>query len=543
MGRFFQISNPNFVDDFIYQPNWDLVKETMAKQEGRIKEAADTIQLLNDIDIDYWKDADEQNVQNIRDFYTKEIDNISNDLRGDILNNGALKKVRQLRNKLYKDYKTGDISKIIENKKAYNKFLEENEKLTDIATRQKYKEDYVDRYLRDNPNGALSKIFKHNALMDKRDLLAEFLNSENFKALKASGVSETIENVNGMYMVKTSQGYKGLDESIIGKAFQAYIDANRGSIEAYGRERERLFGDSEKFFENGQLSYNNGFMLGNALEATKNYAYKDVEKSRTMSPNQVAMQQAGFAHDKEMFRMRQAAEERAAARAAAYARGSSDIADSEGNFLPVAENLKLINLYKLNRDYREDFFNYGRNTGKSNIFKNSFNDSQKLKIFEDFLNPNSTWSKRFPYLHDKAILLKKQASQEAYTNNQDFARFLGGYKKFQELNKNVAIGLENNNLKFSLPLSSGEASPQKYTFKDMYKSDVWKIKEGSIKINKENLGYISSSRPGTDIGQTIVAVPIDYVKIDKKTRKEENRTEVIYTTLDSIGINNKSFNN
>ena len=60
MGRFYTTAKPEFLEDIIYQPPWDLIKEALGTQQQDYDLALAKANLLGDVDFNYIEDPVER---------------------------------------------------------------------------------------------------------------------------------------------------------------------------------------------------------------------------------------------------------------------------------------------------------------------------------------------------------------------------------------------------------------------------------------------------------------------------------------------------
>lgn len=284
MARFYQTATPQFVDDFIYQPNWELASQVLQKKDNDINNQIEMISILGNPEIEFVKESDGENVQQIKNEYESRADEIAEYLQNN-LNNPlqSRKMISSLKRDLSKDYSTGRIRNIQDNFKAYNDFNERLSKLSNPADREAYKQAWG-QYLSENSRGALDSVFSSPEMYATRNLTQEFLASDSFKNLKASVGAETIDKVDGKWIARTGNKVQELPENIIQDAYKGFIN-NDGGLEGYINSRQKYFGETDWLNEDGELNWEETGRLGRDLKTLSNYAYKNVETSKTLQAN------------------------------------------------------------------------------------------------------------------------------------------------------------------------------------------------------------------------------------------------------------------
>ena len=242
MGRFYITTQRNFQDDFIFQPDMNLALMALQKKDNDIKEQLSTLDLFENLPVDYWKDADQENVKAIKESYANKVADIAASMQGDITNTGASKRaINNLRREIENDYEFGQIRDIQENARTYKEFDAMLKSMPNPADREGYKK-MVQNYLDGaQGKGALSSVFKPEELYNSQDYWSGFLNSNNFKALQPDEKASQMTKEGGKWLVTEGNQKVELSKSKIGQAFKAYIDGN--NLQGYGKSRQNYFGE------------------------------------------------------------------------------------------------------------------------------------------------------------------------------------------------------------------------------------------------------------------------------------------------------------
>lgn len=135
MSRFYKTSTPDYVEDFMYTPPWEMMGQVMAQNEQGIQQTLASTSVFEDLDIDYIEDpVVQQQVEAIKNKYAGEADEISKTLQAQIASNpqswrNQLPKIGNLGKELQKDFKSGQVNKIMSDKKRLATWVEENKDL------------------------------------------------------------------------------------------------------------------------------------------------------------------------------------------------------------------------------------------------------------------------------------------------------------------------------------------------------------------------------------------------------------------------------
>lgn len=130
MGRFYKTAQPEFIDNFIYQPPWQLMNQVMAtKQQGYDNAMQSTELIRNMLDIKHLGFEDDR-VKELKEYYNGKIDELATQLaKNPDEYNKIMPVVKNLARELDTDRKEGNISKIEGRYNAWGQWQKENEDL------------------------------------------------------------------------------------------------------------------------------------------------------------------------------------------------------------------------------------------------------------------------------------------------------------------------------------------------------------------------------------------------------------------------------
>lgn len=286
MARFFQTADPNFVDDFIFQPNWDMAAMALQKKDADIQEQLDTLSLFDSLPIDYWKEVDSGLAQQVQDEYSRRVDDITKQMQGNLMDTGRNRQLlNQLRRDVQKDFNTGTLSKLQANAEAARKFDESLSTITDPTLRQAYKTKLVQDYKnRVGEQGAGAELFNPGELLDRRDIIGEWTESAAFKALQPDLQNTSITRDGGRWLVTEGTQTKELSESKIGKNLAGWLGSQ--NIGPYAEVMQNYLGE-QWLDENGNIRTDSGSFIGNALEnLIPSLAYNQTTTNRGLQASQ-----------------------------------------------------------------------------------------------------------------------------------------------------------------------------------------------------------------------------------------------------------------
>lgn len=237
--QFLNYDKPDFVEDFIYKPPFEMMEKTLAANQKMLDEDREELALYGSLPIDYVAESPEARAlaEAKLDEYTKAGDELTTILQGDMTNWAKHRhKLTGLKNRLSKDLLTGDLSKLSQSKKNFDAVLERfKTDKTDASVVEAGKKMLLDEY------GKGIKEGKHDILENKT-----FLNRINYykdfadfaaRVIKSSSISNKESLISGLNSALID-GEKGLwgyikdIEKIDKSNAQAIMDAWSAYIES-----------------------------------------------------------------------------------------------------------------------------------------------------------------------------------------------------------------------------------------------------------------------------------------------------------------------
>ena len=130
MARYYQTADPQFVDNFIYTPPYELMLQVASKKQAQYDQALASAKILGDVQIDHLNsEYDAANVKEKQRYYNDRANSIVEAIRKDPLSvNGYIGEIDKLQKEIKTDFTTGEISKITRSKSIYDKWKEDNKK-------------------------------------------------------------------------------------------------------------------------------------------------------------------------------------------------------------------------------------------------------------------------------------------------------------------------------------------------------------------------------------------------------------------------------
>lgn len=179
MGRFYQTAKPEFIDDFIYQPPWELIQQNNMLQAQGYQDFLTTATLAGTPDINYIEDeVEKQKVKEIQDEYN----NRSTELTNKIKQAGNdwkkyLPEMNKLKRDLESDYKTGRIHNIQTSAANYAEMEKQLSTIKDPIIKEAKKRQLIQQWQK-NPNRSIDSIFQSGEVYDRKNLISDFLEQQ-----------------------------------------------------------------------------------------------------------------------------------------------------------------------------------------------------------------------------------------------------------------------------------------------------------------------------------------------------------------------------
>lgn len=289
MGRGFQTAPTQFIEDYIYQPPWELIQQAAAQKQKIYDAAIASTKLFDNIPIEHLQGEDDvYNVKEKQRYYAESAANIAKAIQNDpskaqqYLNN-----IDSLQKELQKDMTSGDLSKIIGSAQAYKKWQEDNKKLKeDDASRYTAAERaYLGEYLNTGGN-SLSQGFRGEQVTKGIDYDAIRKSLGELKANKIKSTKQTPGG--GLYMVETENGLEEMSEERMNGWMLSQIlsPENLASLSQSEKFGLGTYRDSE-----GNIDYDNGSLFAPLRGFARAGHYSQQENSFKMSADSAAIAQ------------------------------------------------------------------------------------------------------------------------------------------------------------------------------------------------------------------------------------------------------------
>lgn len=297
MGRFYQTAKPEFLEDIIYQPPWELIKEALGTQQQDYDLALAKANLLGDVDFKYIEDpVEREKARAKQEYYANRADEITKGLQTGDANNwrSQLGEISKLQKEVTTDYKTGDIYKMQKSAENYAAMEKHLATIKDPVMKERAKEDFM-RQWQANPNRSMDQIFTSQDIYDKKDITGDFL--KELKQMEPDVYARATASTNGRYIDTKSTSKEVLAD--VDRIYSEYVKAK--GLEPYLQQEQR-YGIGNYFDENNQLmSYTDPrSSLYDQAKYAKEFGYTKEKAEAKKDEDQYGLLAAKHAYDKEM---------------------------------------------------------------------------------------------------------------------------------------------------------------------------------------------------------------------------------------------------
>ena len=291
MGRFFETAPTQFVEDFIYQPPWELIQQNNMLKAKNYDTQQQTFNLLGNVPIDFWDKPDSELAQAKQEEYRSLTEPLIQTLKNDPNNKQAQMQLSDIANKLYKDYTFGDLAKIRKNKEQHDNYLAYAEKLPpgekEIFLRQ------MDNYLKPKEDGSMN-----NALTNQFDYMehqamitgGDYFKTDRFKTLEADINSNAGVNIGGQWITKTSSNVEELTKAKIAEDMKAWVREQGFDKNNAAKYWSQVGGIENLYGKEGNLGFEKGTYFGDMIESgATTHAYKKTKSDKDVDVNKWTM--------------------------------------------------------------------------------------------------------------------------------------------------------------------------------------------------------------------------------------------------------------
>lgn len=505
MGRFFETTPTQFVEDFIYQPPWEIIQQNNMLKAQNYATQQQTFNLLGNVPIDFWDKPDSELAKAKQEEYRSLTEPLIQTLKNDPNNKQAQMQLHDITNKLYQDYTYGDLAKLRTNKEQHDKFMEYADKLApgdkEVFLRQ------MDNYLKPNQDGSMNNaLTKQFDFMEHQNMIKgeDYFKTDRFKTLEADMDSNAGVNIGGQWITKTSSNIEELKQAKIAEDMKAWVQEQNLDKNNWDKYWTQVGGIQNLYNKEGKLGFEKGTYLGDMIESgSKTHAYKKSKSDKDVDEN------PSYARE-HAASLQEAAAVRQHKRDLDVARASA-ITPSNDPSVPVYTD----KLFSGHGDI-ETFINntFGNSAKKLGITPRQY--MSRIRMNPDKFK--GTWSMQ------RLEEIDKMANNLRIASKDDFEKKYPG--RGQEIQQLFINNAKLGNQQYLIPSNNSTHESYKRSFNDLRNGKITingiKPKKGTAQIIDSEIMIIPAS---TFEGSTIV-YPVEF-----QDTKGEVHTEYIYKNV------------
>ena len=505
MGRFFETAPTQFVEDFIYQPPWEIIQQNNMLKAQNYATQQQTFNLLNNLPIDFWDKPDSELAKAKQEEYRNLTEPLIKTLQKDPNNKQVEMQLHDITNKLYQDYTYGDLAKLRTNKEQHDKFMGYADKLApgdkEVFLRQ------MDNYLKPNQDGSMNNaLTKQFDFMEHQNMIKgeDYFKTDRFKTLEADIDSNAGVNIGGQWITKTSSNIEELKQAKIAEDMKAWVQEQNLDKNNWDKYWTQVGGIQNLYNKEGKLGFEKGTYLGDMIESgSKTHAYKKSKSDKDVDEN------PSYARE-HAASLQEAAAVRQHKRDLDVARASA-ITPSNDPSVPVYTD----KLFSGHGDI-ETFINntFGNSAKKLGITPRQY--MSRIRMNPDKFK--GTWSMQ------RLEEIDKMANNLRIANKDDFEKKYPG--RGQEIQQLFINNAKLGNQQYLIPSNHSTHESYKRSFNDLRNGKITingiKPKKGTAQIISSEIMIIPAS---TFEGSTIV-YPVEF-----QDTKGEVHTEYIYKNI------------
>lgn len=505
MGRFFETAPTQFVENFIYQPPWEIIQQNNMLKAQNYATQQQTFNLLNNLPIDFWDKPDSELAKAKQEEYRNLTEPLIKTLQKDPNNKQVEMQLHDITNKLYQDYTYGDLAKLRTNKEQHDKFMGYADKLApgdkEVFLRQ------VDNYLKPNQDGSMNNaLTKQFDFMEHQNMIKgeDYFKTDRFKTLEADINSNAGVNIGGQWITKTSSNIEELKQAKIAEDMKAWVQEQNLDKNNWDKYWTQVGGIQNLYNKEGKLGFEKGTYLGDMIESgSKTHAYKKSKSDKDVDEN------PSYARE-HAASLQEAAAVRQHKRDLDVARASA-ITPSNDPSVPVYTD----KLFSGHGDI-ETFINntFGNSAKKLGITPRQY--MSRIRMNPDKFK--GTWSMQ------RLEEIDKMANNLRIANKDDFEKKYPG--RGQEIQQLFINNAKLGNQQYLIPSNNSTHESYKRSFNDLRNGKITingiKPKKGTAQIISSEIMIIPAS---TFEGSTIV-YPVEF-----QDTKGEVHTEYMYKNI------------
>ncbi len=309
MARYYQTAQPQFVQDFVYTPPYELMDKLASTRQASYDNALAQAKLFDKLQIQHLNSEDDAyNAAEIQKYYMDSANNIAKTIQGDKLNvNAYLGQIDALSKELTKDMTTGNIAKLQNSYAALQQWEKDNEhRKKDKPDRYQAGKNYFMQKRLESGGNSLNKQWSGELIT--KDVDWNKL-AESVKNIQANEWVEQSAGAGGGYIYKNKKTGEEVEAGRIKEYIMGQLLMDPSNIAALRQSQQ--FGLGKYFNDEDQLDFNAPGLLGvNMYSNAASYKKTGVEQDMQSDGTYIAQQRLAFDYAELEYRKQKEARDR-----------------------------------------------------------------------------------------------------------------------------------------------------------------------------------------------------------------------------------------
>lgn len=274
MSRFYKSPDPQFIDNFIFEPNFKMLESGLAKKDAEILGKLANVELYRDVGIKAtpW---DAPLAQQERDAIAAQTESIAKDIYANKLTSASDSKLNELARSVERNYLKGPIADYQKSGLEYEKYKAKLATLSPAA--QEIYKRIPERHVAAMQQTEGYKPFKAGEMYESVNDIDAFFKSPSFATLQPTD-QEALKawkkgggDLRGYF---THLDNPGVAEERIMSTFRSFLESDPNTMGRF-KSYQDIAPDKFKYFDDqGKLSFDEGYTLGNMLPSIKAHEFE-----------------------------------------------------------------------------------------------------------------------------------------------------------------------------------------------------------------------------------------------------------------------------
>lgn len=300
MGRYFQTSNFDTSNNYMFTPPWQLIAQKTAEKQQLLDTSLASLEMFNNLNVEHLQGEDDvYNLNQYKKYYEAKANEIAEAIKQSGDPNKYNNSIKSLAKELQDNMMNGDLSKIRQSALALQAWEKENEKYKekDPAYYTHARNAFMSRYLKNGGNSLVSQ-WQGETLYNAPDWDKI---QKSVDSLIASETNWKKDIITGDWITTTGQKVSGVTVERTRQRILSSLLADPSNSQ-YLQQAQRL-GYQRYYDENGQLDPTSPGLLP-ILGIAESAAYTKQDQTQELKVNPYAMEKVKHQNDIAMENLR-----------------------------------------------------------------------------------------------------------------------------------------------------------------------------------------------------------------------------------------------